>query len=127
MKPQAGRIVLLVFALGAGTASLSAQETSARTATGQPSLADTILTRDVWGMIQILEMAGAPATGCTDAPQLGTRVIAESPKRGDPRKNAWVESWTVRRCDAERQYRVTFTPSRRGTDYAVELAVREPR
>lgn len=116
---RAGIVAAVMVAVCAGASQLSAQDVQDRTAVGQPSLADTVLAQDVWTMIQIWEMAGETPAGCTEAPQLGARVIAESPKDRDARTQPWVEHWTVRRCETEVGYRVAFKPARQGTEYEI--------
>ena len=109
----------LVGAILTCAMQLSAQDMQERTAVGQPSIADSLLTQNVWAMIQVWAMAGEQPAGCTESLELGTRVIAEAPKRGDARKHPWVEHWTVQRCGTEAAYRVAFTPARGGTQYNI--------
>ena len=112
-------LAAVLAALCTLSSPLEAQDVQDRTAVGQPSLADSTLTQDVWAVIEVWEMAGETPAGCTESPQLGTRVIAEAPKGGDARKHPWVEHWAVRRCEAEVMYRVAFTPARGGTAFAI--------
>jgi hypothetical protein len=99
--------------------SLNAQDVKARSAVGQPSLADSVLTQNVWIMLKVWAGAGAAPAGCADSVQLSERRIVEAPRRGDPRKHPWAEAWTVHRCGADAVYRVTFTPARGGTSFNI--------
>lgn len=115
------RTLAVLLVLCGYAPQLSAQLSPERLAVGQPSLADSVLTADVWGMIQIWEMAGDGPADCTETPRLGARVIAEVPKKKGKGLGPWVEHWTVHRCEAQVAYRVAFTPEQSGTAFQVAL------
>ena len=110
---------VLCLALASPIAALGAQDLPSRLAVGQPSIANKRLTGDVWSMMQMFAGAMAKASGCQDAPKLGTRVIAESPTGDAKNPGRWVEDWTVSSCQKESVYRVTFTPEGRGTGFSM--------
>ena len=116
---HAGMTVAVLAVIAFGARQVGAQSMKERSAVGQPSIADSLLTQNVWTMIKIWAGAGEQPAGCTDSLQLGTRAIAEAPKGGDARKNPWVEHWAVNRCGTEAVYRVAFTPGRGGTQFNI--------
>jgi len=120
MKPLHWEVLIaLVGAVSAIPSTLHAQKKEDAIVVGQPSIADSALTQDVWRLIGVWEMATPNPAGCTAETELGARVIAEVPKDGNPRKHPWVEHWTVRRCETEDVYRVSFTPARGGTEFQI--------
>jgi hypothetical protein len=115
----------MLIGLTAAATQLPAQKyNKERAAIGQPSLASQQLTDDTWRLIQGLELGTTKPAGCTAEPELGARVIAQSPHDANPSQHPWVEHWTVKRCETEVVYIVTFGPQKGG---GTQLIVTPPK